>query len=103
MDRRRAPQNREVHTSVAAPSGNGSRVELRPAAVVEVKRGHPWVWRGSISPGSLARFETLSAGADIELVGPGGAVVGGGIADPGSPIAARVWTSDGSKVDDALL
>ncbi len=109
MDRPRASKNREVHTgkatAVAGSNTHGARagIELRPAAAAEVKRGHPWAWKSSIAPGSLARFEAFSAGADVQLIGPDGQIVGGGIADPLSPIAARVWTSDGSPVDDALV
>jgi 23S rRNA (cytosine1962-C5)-methyltransferase len=61
------------------------------------------VWRGSISPGSVARFEAFSAGDDVELIGSDGKIAGGGIADPLSPIAARVWTTDGAPVDEALI
>ncbi|MEO7109316.1 MAG: class I SAM-dependent rRNA methyltransferase [Polyangiaceae bacterium] len=78
-------------------------MELRATAITEVKRGHPWVWKSSIASASLARFEALAAGADVELVGPDGSVVGGAVADPLSPIAARVWSADGSPVDDVLI
>ena len=99
MDRHHASKNKEVHIA----ANRGPRIELRAAAIAEVRRGHPWIWRSSIAPGSVACFEGLKAGVSVELTGPDDVVVGGAIADPQSPIAARVWTVNGMPIDETLF
>jgi 23S rRNA (cytosine1962-C5)-methyltransferase len=63
-----------------------------------LRRGHPWVWREAIARG----LEGTTAGDEVRVVAPDGTAVGRGLADPGSPIAVRLWTRD-SPVDGALL
>jgi 23S rRNA (cytosine1962-C5)-methyltransferase len=71
----------------------------RPASVAAVLRGHPWIWREALGAG----LEGLRGGEEVQVVGPDGAPVGRGLADPGSPIAVRLWTRGEQPVDAALL
>jgi 23S rRNA (cytosine1962-C5)-methyltransferase len=48
-------------------------------------------------------LEGRAAGDVVRLVTPEGSPLGAGIADPGSPIAIRVWVTGGEALDDALL
>jgi 23S rRNA (cytosine1962-C5)-methyltransferase len=45
----------------------------------------------------------MDPGAEVQVLAPDGAPVGRGIADPGSPIAVRVWTAGRAPIDAALL
>jgi 23S rRNA (cytosine1962-C5)-methyltransferase len=71
-------------------------VVLRQRATAErILRGHPWVWRDAIGRG----LEGLEPGTTARVLAPDGSPVGMGIADPGSPIAVRVWTRGRSRLD----
>jgi 23S rRNA (cytosine1962-C5)-methyltransferase len=63
------------------------------------ERGHPWVWRDSLEAGGLAG---VRAGEEVQVNAPDGAPVGRGLADPGSPIAVRLWTHGREPIDAAL-
>jgi 23S rRNA (cytosine1962-C5)-methyltransferase len=71
----------------------------RPAAVGPVLRGHPWIWREALGPG----LEALQAGDEVRILGPDGGPIGRGLADPGSPIAVRIWTHGDEAIDGALF
>jgi 23S rRNA (cytosine1962-C5)-methyltransferase len=72
-------------------------VTVRPAAVDSVRRGHPWVW----SQGLLAVPATLVSGDEVILASNDGRWIGRGIFEAGSPIAVRVWSTDGERPLDA--
>jgi 23S rRNA (cytosine1962-C5)-methyltransferase len=79
--------------------GANAEVVLRQRATAErILRGHPWVWREAVSRG----LEGLAPGAAVRVLAPDGSAVGMGIADPGSPIAVRVWTRGRSRLDAAV-
>jgi 23S rRNA (cytosine1962-C5)-methyltransferase len=71
----------------------------RPAAVAAVQRGHPWIWKEALGPG----LEALRAGDQVQILGPDGTPLGRGLADPGSPIAVRMWTRGEDAVGRALF
>jgi 23S rRNA (cytosine1962-C5)-methyltransferase len=74
-------------------------IVLKHAATADrIARGHPWVWREAISRG----LEGAAPGEEVQLVAPDRAAVGRGLADPGSPIAIRVWTRRRDPIDGAL-
>ncbi|WP_394838802.1 class I SAM-dependent rRNA methyltransferase [Pendulispora rubella] len=85
---------------VGAPSAR--RLEVGAAAVEKLRRGHPWVWQRTVQRG----LEGVEPGQDVLVVAPDGSVLGRGLADPASPIAARLFTgADGAKtrIDRALF
>lgn len=73
-------------------------VEVRPRAVVALRRGHPWVYRDQ-----LAEPPRSSAGQEVRVVGPDRETLGHGLFEPDSPIAVRLWTRGGVGVSDDLL
>jgi 23S rRNA (cytosine1962-C5)-methyltransferase len=90
---RRPNQPTPAHTA-------GARIVVLRSArtMAELVRGHPWLWRESIAKG----LDEVNAGDQVQVVAPDGAPVGRGIADPGSPIAVRMWTTGQAPIDDAL-
>ena len=58
------------------------------AAAERLAHGHPWLWREAIASG----LDGVPAGAEVQVVAGDGTPLGRGLADPGSPIAVRVWT-----------
>ncbi len=80
--------------TAAHPTETALRLETDAAE--KVRRGHPWIWRrgGDVaSSGAVVRLEDAR----------GQLVLGRGIYDAGSPIAARVWTVGADPLDDALV
>lgn len=67
-------------------------------AAERIARGHPWVWRNSVSRG----LDRLDAGDEVQVVAPDGSPIGRGLADPESPIAVRLWTSGREPISTAL-
>jgi 23S rRNA (cytosine1962-C5)-methyltransferase len=69
-------------------------------AAAAVRRGHPWVYADQIASGLTGRHP-----GDVAVVhDPTGKAIAAAIVDPGSPLAARVWTHDPSlRIDEALL
>lgn len=65
----------------------------------KLAHGHPWVWRDAIAQG----LEGAAPGEEVQVLGHDGAPLGRGLADPGSPIAVRVWTRVRSPLDAALF
>jgi 23S rRNA (cytosine1962-C5)-methyltransferase len=61
-------------------------------------RGHPWVWREAIARG----LSGVEPGDEVQVLGPDGKAVGRGLAEPGSPIAVRMWTHGRVPIDAAL-
>jgi 23S rRNA (cytosine1962-C5)-methyltransferase len=57
------------------------------------------VWREAIARG----LEGAEPGEEVQVLAPDATPVGRGLADPGSPIAVRMWTHGRDPVDDALL
>jgi 23S rRNA (cytosine1962-C5)-methyltransferase len=74
-------------------------VVIARAAAEEVRRGHPWVWRSAVKKG----LDRVRAGDVVRLESAEGGALGEGIADPDSPIAVRVWVTDGSAIGGPLL
>lgn len=79
------------------------RLVASAGASTAARRGHPWIYRDQLA-GPLASH----AAGDVALVlDPEGAPLGRAILDPGSPIAARLWTHGPSSrdqpLDEALL
>jgi 23S rRNA (cytosine1962-C5)-methyltransferase len=82
-------------------------VVIARGASEEVRRGHPWIWRSAVKSG----LDRVRAGEVVELRSVEGARLGLGVADPESPIAVRVWVTNGSRdaqgptgrLDDTLL
>jgi 23S rRNA (cytosine1962-C5)-methyltransferase len=72
---------------------------VRRSAAEAVLRGHPWVFRTAVARG----LERVSAGDEVQVVGEDVAALGRAIADPGSPLALRVWTSGREPIDDARV
>jgi len=64
-------------------------------AAEALRRGHPWVWRDAIERG----LEGARVGEDVQVIAPDGTPVGCGIADPGSPLAVRLWTRGRSPLN----
>jgi 23S rRNA (cytosine1962-C5)-methyltransferase len=62
-----------------------------------VRRGHPWVYRDQLRG-------TLEGVGDIARIhDETGAVLGSAVTDPGSPIAARMWTRGDTKLDVSVI
>ncbi|MGH7285943.1 MAG: class I SAM-dependent rRNA methyltransferase [Polyangiaceae bacterium] len=76
---------------------------LNKGAVAEIERGHPWVWRGSISRESIDDLQRMAAGDEASLVTQDRHVVARGLVDPDSPISARVWTAEDEPIDERLI
>jgi 23S rRNA (cytosine1962-C5)-methyltransferase len=75
------------------------QVALRHRSTADrLMRGHPWVWRDAIAEG----FEGAKVGEEVRVVAPDGAELGHGLADPGSPIAVRLWTHGREPIDRLL-
>lgn len=76
----------------------------RRAAAESLLRGHPWVWAEAIakSPGTSAAPAIGTPGEEVQVLAPDGTPLGRGIADPGSPIAVRMWTRRRDPIDGAL-
>jgi 23S rRNA (cytosine1962-C5)-methyltransferase len=70
----------------------------RRAAAERIAHGHPWVWRDAIAKG----LGDATAGEQVQVRGPDGAILGRGLADPGSPIAVRMWTRGSQPIDRRL-
>ena len=70
----------------------------RRAVARALRRGHPWVWADS-----LVEVPDMRPGTVVDLVAPSGKFVARGLADPGSPIAVRVFTLDPGQAIDATL
>jgi 23S rRNA (cytosine1962-C5)-methyltransferase len=66
--------------------------------VDRIARGHPWVWREAVARG----LDGTTPGEEVQLLAPDGSAVGRGLADPGSPIAVRVWTRRRDPIDARL-
>jgi 23S rRNA (cytosine1962-C5)-methyltransferase len=64
-----------------------------------VRRGHPWIYREQLE-GPLASYEP---GAFVPIVDPRDELVGTAIVDPGSPIAARIWTHGRAPLDEGVI
>jgi 23S rRNA (cytosine1962-C5)-methyltransferase len=64
----------------------------------QLVRGHPWLWRESIARG----LDGTSPGDEVQVMAPDGSAVGRGLADPGSPIAVRMWTTGRAALDEPL-
>jgi 23S rRNA (cytosine1962-C5)-methyltransferase len=74
-------------------------VALRPGGAADrLARGHPWVWRDAIARG----LEKAEVGQEVQVVGPDGAAIGRGLADPTSPIGVRLWTRGHAPIDGTL-
>jgi 23S rRNA (cytosine1962-C5)-methyltransferase len=72
---------------------------LHPRGAADrLMRGHPWVWRESIARG----LDGASEGEEVQVVAASGEAIGRGYADPGSPIAVRLWTRGREPIDRAL-
>ncbi|MGH7298314.1 MAG: class I SAM-dependent rRNA methyltransferase [Polyangiaceae bacterium] len=69
------------------------------AAAERLAQGHPWVWRETIARG----LDGVTAGEEVQVEAADGTAIGRGLADPGSPIAVRLWTHGTEAVDGALL
>jgi 23S rRNA (cytosine1962-C5)-methyltransferase len=68
------------------------------SAASSIARGHPWVWRDAVARG----LDGVQPGDEVRVLAPDGAPVGRGIADPGSPIAVRIWTRDDEPLGPGL-
>ncbi|WP_394820644.1 class I SAM-dependent rRNA methyltransferase [Pendulispora albinea] len=93
--------NRPQAAKFRADSDSG-KLEVGAGAVEKLRRGHPWVWQRTVQRG----LERVQAGDDVLVVGPDGSALGRGLADPESPIAARLFTNLGQAdvpIDRALF
>jgi 23S rRNA (cytosine1962-C5)-methyltransferase len=74
-------------------------IVVRQRAVADrLARGHPWVWRETVARG----LDGARAGESVRVLAPDGTLVGAGLADPGSPIAVRLWTHGKTAFDEGL-
>lgn len=82
------------------PSRSSSDITLNPVAAAAIERGHPWLWRQGIVRGG----QGLTEGAIVRLRDVSGSLLGEGLWDPSSPIAARVFTRGaGERLDVDLI
>lgn len=74
------------------------RIELKRSAAHAIQGGHPWVFREAIAKttGTLVEGESVHVAHD-------GRVLGTALADPTSPLVARMWSRDARSVDGALF
>jgi 23S rRNA (cytosine1962-C5)-methyltransferase len=93
-DRKRA----NLH-AMSGREQRGSEVVVARAAADSIHRGHPWVWRSAVTKG----LERVTSGDVVQLVGGDGTRLGVGVAEPGSPIAVRVWATGPGELDEALV
>jgi len=70
----------------------------RSDAAERLAHGHPWVWQDAVARG----LDGAAPGEEVQVLAPDGTPVGRGLADPGSPIAVRLWTRGRSPLDAAL-
>ncbi len=92
---------REVVLQDSTTLGQSPRraVGTRNRAIVStLERGHPWVWRESIARG----LDGAHPGEEVQVLSADGSPVGRGLAEPGSPIAVRMWTHGREPIDDVL-
>jgi len=73
----------------------------RPAAE-SLLRGHPWVWAEAIGKNLGTGQDQAAPGEEVQVLAPDGTPLGRGLADPGSPIAVRMWTRHRDPIDGAL-
>jgi 23S rRNA (cytosine1962-C5)-methyltransferase len=74
-------------------------VVLRPkGGALALSRGHPWVWREAIATG----LQGAQPGDEVQVLDHERQPVGRGLADPGSPIAVRLWTRGVRPLDATL-
>lgn len=74
---------------------SGRRFTASVGAAASVRRGHPWIYRDQLR----GPLEQVAAGAIVPVHDPEGALLGSAIVDPGSPLAARVWTRGDERLD----
>jgi 23S rRNA (cytosine1962-C5)-methyltransferase len=74
----------------------------RRAAGESLLRGHPWVWADAIGKNNGVGEGQPAPGEEVQVLAPDGTPLGRGLADPGSPIAVRMWTRRRDPIDDAL-
>lgn len=84
--------------SIRAELPRGALVASAGAALA-ARRGHPWIYREQLR----GPVETLPPGAIARIVDPEGAALGAAVIDPGSPIAARVWTHGDAPLDGSVV
>jgi 23S rRNA (cytosine1962-C5)-methyltransferase len=87
---------REQRGERAGARERDGTLEIAEAAAAQVVRGHPWIYRERVLRG-LDRCEP----GDVRPLRSGDrASLGVAVVDPGSPIAARVWSPEPSFVLD---
>ena len=74
-------------------------VTLSAGASAAATRGHPWIWREGVTAGG----QGLEAGEVVELRDSKGTMLGQGLWDPNSPLAARVYARTPTPRLDADL
>jgi 23S rRNA (cytosine1962-C5)-methyltransferase len=63
-----------------------------------IRDGHPWLYADALDiPAGL------TTGSIVDVVDPGGRVLGRGIYDAESPLAVRIWTLGNEALDEALV
>ena len=98
-ERDRPPPPAQAPRRAPPPRGPGP-LTVTAGAAAAVRRGHPWIYADQIVSG-LAGLATGDAAVVYDAAGK---PLGCAIVDPGSPLAARVWTRDPAlSIDDALL
>jgi 23S rRNA (cytosine1962-C5)-methyltransferase len=75
-----------------------ARLFLKASAAHAIRAGHPWVFRESV-----ARTEGSFAVGDAVQVYEGPELLGTALADPTSPLLARMWTHDARELSPALF
>src|SRR5882762_6943162 len=77
------------------------KLEVGSAAVEKLRRGHPWVWQRAVQRG----LDKSRPGEDVLVIAPDGSVLGRAMADPHSPIAARIFRqpADGGAIERAPI
>ncbi len=74
-------------------------IRLRPGRDGPVRAGHPWIFSGAIAEG----LEGIEPGTPVRVCAASGRVLGGGYANPRTPIAVRMLTLADEPVDGALV
>jgi 23S rRNA (cytosine1962-C5)-methyltransferase len=75
-----------------------ARLFLKASAAHAIRAGHPWVFRESV-----ARTEGAYAVGDPVQIYEGPELLGTALADPTSPLLARMWTHDARELSPALF
>lgn len=83
---------------MARPGAARPRVVLRKRLGRAIRDGHPWLYDDALEiPAGLP------TGSVVDVVDPGGRLLARGLYDAQSPLAVRIWSTNGEIVDAGLV